>query len=66
MQLVAMGYSISEARLGLRSANGSVSEAITKISERKERKKSRAKQEKEDARKSKIAKKLGKSANGEW
>ncbi|KAJ8019466.1 NEDD8 ultimate buster 1 [Holothuria leucospilota] len=66
MQLVAMGYEVSDARLGLRAADGSISEAIAKITERKERKQKQAKQEKEEQRKGKLAKRLGKSANGEW
>lgn len=66
MQLVAMGYEVSDARLGLRAADGSISEAIAKITERKERKQKLAKQEKEEQRKGKLAKRLGKSANGEW
>ena len=66
MQLVSMGYEIREARLGLRSAGGNVSHAITKIQERKDRKKEIAEKEKEEREQKKLQRKIGKTADGSW
>lgn len=65
MQVVSMGFDISEARLGLRAAAGNVSNAISKITERRERKKEIAEKEKEERRKKKLAVRLGKTADGQ-
>ncbi|XP_072034436.1 NEDD8 ultimate buster 1-like [Amphiura filiformis] len=65
MQVVSMGFDISEARLCLRATGGNVSNAITKITERRERKKEIIEKEKEKRQKKRLALKLGKTADGQ-
>lgn len=66
MQLMSMGYEMSEARLGLRAAAGNVSHAITKILERRDRRKEIAEKEKEERRQKTIQRRLGKTTDGSW
>ncbi|XP_071489465.1 NEDD8 ultimate buster 1-like [Diadema antillarum] len=66
MQLMSMGYDMVESRLGLRAAGGSVSHAVTKIIERRERKREIAEKEKEEAKRKRQQRRIGKTADGNW
>ncbi|XP_071943030.1 NEDD8 ultimate buster 1-like [Antedon mediterranea] len=64
--LIGMGFTTSEARLGLRAANGSLSLAVNKITDRKERRKEIAAKEREEDKKRELQRQIGKAANGQW
>ncbi|XP_071792301.1 NEDD8 ultimate buster 1-like [Asterias amurensis] len=66
MQVISMGFDVREARLGLRAAHGSVSLAVTNITEQRERRKEIQEKEKQKQKKRRLEKRLGKTANGEW
>ncbi|XP_013387690.1 NEDD8 ultimate buster 1 [Lingula anatina] len=64
-EVVSMGFTPQEARLGLRGSNGSVSTAVAYIMKKKEEKKKMRLKEKEEREKRKKEKRLGKTASGE-
>jgi len=66
VQLMDMGYTVREARLGLRAAKGDLQAAVDHINiGKEERAKIRAK-EKEERKLQKKRKRLGKCADGSW
>ncbi|KXJ08773.1 NEDD8 ultimate buster 1 [Exaiptasia diaphana] len=65
-QLVSMGFTVREARLGLRACDGDVTHAIDYITRRKQEFKERQEREKEERKQKRIQRKLGKTASGEW
>ncbi|EDO49070.1 predicted protein [Nematostella vectensis] len=65
-QMVAMGFSVREARLGLRCCHGDVTSAVDHITSKRQEKKERTLREKEEQKKKRAQRKLGKTANGEW
>ncbi|XP_064646683.1 NEDD8 ultimate buster 1-like [Lineus longissimus] len=62
-QVMTMGFSQQEARLGLRACQGSVDGAIAHIISRREERKEVKKKEKEEKR---LRRLLGKTADGKW
>ncbi|XP_077997726.1 NEDD8 ultimate buster 1-like [Glandiceps talaboti] len=65
-EIMAMGFSEAEARLGLRTSQGNIEGAVMKITDKREERKQIAKRESEERKKKKRSRKLGKTANGEW
>ena len=61
-----MGYSVAEARLGLRASMGDRKLAVEKIINRREEKADILKKEKEERERGKLRDKLGKCADGSW
>jgi len=66
LQLMDMGYTIVEARLGLRSAKGDLEGAVEHINARREERERIRTKEKEERRLEKKRRKLGKCADGSW
>jgi len=66
MEVVSMGYSVPEARLGLRAAKGDVAKAVELILRRKEEREKVRKEEEEERERDKLRKRLGRCANGSW
>jgi len=66
MEIVSMGYSVAEARLGLRASMGDRKLAVEKIINRREEKADILKKEKEERERGKLRDKLGKCADGSW
>jgi len=66
MEIVSMGYSVGEARLGLRASMGDRKLAVEKIINRREEKADILKKEKEERERGKLRDKLGKCADGSW
>lgn len=64
-EVMALGYSALEARLGLRSGRGNVELAVNYILNKRKEKEDIYKKEKEERQKRKEARKYGKTANGE-
>ncbi|RDD45242.1 NEDD8 ultimate buster 1 [Trichoplax sp. H2] len=65
-QLMVMGFSSVEARLGLRSSNGNVEKAIGYIMDRQRERKKRKEIEREERQKKRKRERLGKTVQGEW
>ncbi|CAH1248996.1 NUB1 [Branchiostoma lanceolatum] len=65
-ELMTMGFSGAEARLGLRACSNNVQAAVTHIMQKQEERREIKKKEQEERRQKKLAKKLGKTANGDW
>lgn len=66
MEIASMGYSIAEARLGLRSARGDVKLAVEHILRRREEKEAIRKKEEEESERSRLRERLGQCADGSW
>ena len=66
MEIVSMGYSVGEARLGLRASLGDRKLAVEHIVRRKEEKMEVRRKEKEERERAKLRDKLGRCANGSW
>jgi len=66
VEVAGMGYSIAEARLGLRSAHGDIKFDVDHIIRRREKKEEIKKKEAEEQVRSKLRNKLGKCADGSW
>jgi len=65
-QIVEMGYTVQEARLGLRAARGSLELAVDHINTRREEKAEIRRKEQEDRELEKLREKLGKCGDGSW
>ncbi|XP_020607233.1 NEDD8 ultimate buster 1-like isoform X2 [Orbicella faveolata] len=65
-QLLIMGFSESEARLGLRACQGDTTSAVDYITQKRQEKKERREKEKKDRTRKKLERKLGKTGTGEW
>ncbi|KAJ1529541.1 hypothetical protein ONE63_006313 [Megalurothrips usitatus] len=63
-QIVALGYSTSEALLGLRASSGSLDGAVAKICEWQEERKRAREQNRKERAKERARAKLGKTADG--
>ena len=66
MELVSIGYTIPEARLGLRASFGDRKLAVDHIMRRREEKAEIRKKEKEERERGKLREKLGRCGNGDW
>ena len=66
MEIVSMGYTVAEARIGLRASLGDRKLAVEHIMRRREEKQEIRRKEKEERERSKLREKLGKCANGNW
>jgi len=66
MEIVSMGYLISEARVGLRASMGDKKMAVEHILRRREEKADILKKEKEERDREKLREKLGRCADGNW
>ncbi|KAK3088676.1 hypothetical protein FSP39_022249 [Pinctada imbricata] len=64
-QVIGMGFKEQEARLGLRASRGDIERAVQHIMQRREEKAEIGKKVKEERRKKKLQKDLGKTASGE-
>lgn len=64
-QVMAMGFSAAEARLGLRVSGNNVTRALAHIIEQREEKQTRLKAERAERKHKRLEIKLGKTANGE-
>ncbi|XP_067126303.1 NEDD8 ultimate buster 1-like [Centruroides vittatus] len=65
-EVVALGYSPSEARVALRGCKGNLEQAVQYILKRKEELAEIHQKEKEERKYKKRQKELGKTVNGEW
>ncbi|CAF0805452.1 unnamed protein product [Didymodactylos carnosus] len=65
-QVMLMGYSDVEARLGLRASMGNIERAIDHILERRRTKQERAEAERQRIQEQHIQSKYGKTQNGNW
>ena len=66
VEIVSMGYSMAEARTGLRAALGDRKLAVEHIMRRRDEKAEIVRKEKEERERSKLRDKLGRCANGNW
>ena len=66
MEIVSIGYTVGEARLGLRASLGDRKLAVEHIVRRREEKQEVRRKEKEERERSKLRDKLGRCANGSW
>jgi len=66
LEIVSLGYSIAEARLGLRASLGDRKLAVDHIMRRREEKAEILKKEKEERERGKLREKLGRCGNGDW
>jgi len=66
MEIVSMGYSLAEARVGLRSALGDRKLAVDHIIKRREEKEEILRKEKEERERGKLRERLGRCADGSW
>lgn len=62
----SLGYSISDARLGLRACRGGIDAAYLYLQRREQERAERVKREKEEEERNRQRKKLGKTANNQW
>lgn len=60
------GYSVADARLGLRACRGDLNGACLFLQRREEEKKERLKREEEEEKLERERKKLGKTTSGQW
>ncbi|XP_028403320.1 NEDD8 ultimate buster 1-like [Dendronephthya gigantea] len=65
-QMISMGFGASESRLALRSCNGDITMAVGYISRKREENEKQLKERREKRKQQKFARKLGKTAKGEW
>merc|ERR1719245_2554713 len=66
VEIVSMGYTMAEARTGLRAALGDRKLAVEHIMRRRDEKAEVRRKEKEERERSKLRDKLGRCANGSW
>lgn len=66
MEIVSMGYTVAEARLGLRASLGDRKLAVDHIIRRREEKAEILKKEKEERERGRLREKLGRCGNGDW
>eukprot|EP00092_Neocalanus_flemingeri_P007331 GFUD01007917.1.p1 GENE.GFUD01007917.1~~GFUD01007917.1.p1 ORF type:complete len:590 (+),score=221.00 GFUD01007917.1:891-2660(+) len=66
MEIASMGYSIAEARVGLRASLGDRKLAVDHIIKRREEKEQILKKEKEERDRGKLRDRLGRCADGSW
>jgi len=66
MLIASMGYSIPEARLGLRASQGDTKLAVEHILRKREEKEEIRKKEEEEREREKLREKLGHCADGSW
>merc|ERR1719154_199508 len=66
MEIASMGYTISEARVGLRAALGDRKLAIDHIIKKREEKEEILRKEKEERERGKLRERLGRCADGSW
>jgi len=66
LEIASMGYSIPEARLGLRTSQGDRKLAVDHILRRREEKEDIRKKEEEEREREKLREKLGRCADGSW
>jgi len=66
LDIASMGYSIAEARLGLRAAQGDRKLAVEHIMKKREEKQEIRKKEEEERERGKLRDKLGRCADGNW
>merc|ERR1712029_1158881 len=66
MEIASMGYSIAEARLGLRASLGDRKLAVEHILRRRDERQEIRKKEKEERERGRLRDKLGHCANGSW
>ncbi|KAL9958299.1 hypothetical protein ACROYT_G035299 [Oculina patagonica] len=65
-QLLIMGFSESEARLGLRACQGDTTSAVDYITQKRQEKNERKEKEEKERKRTKLERKLGKTGSGEW
>ena len=63
---VKIGYTVSEARLGLRATQGDVNQACLYLQRRRDEKEKLIEREQEEERLNRERKKIGKTVNGKW
>ncbi|XP_052243561.1 NEDD8 ultimate buster 1-like [Dreissena polymorpha] len=63
--MMCLGYSEVESRLGLRSCDGNVANAVQHVMKRREEKAENARKRHKERKRNQIAKHLGKTANGQ-
>ena len=66
LQTVKLGYTVSEARLGLRATRNDVNQACLYLEQRRDEKEKRIEREKEEEKLNRERKKMGKTVNGNW
>ena len=66
MEIVSMGYTVAEARTGLRASLGDRKLAVDHIIRRREERAEVARKEKEERERARLREKLGRCANGNW
>ena len=66
MEIVSMGYSLAEARLGLRASLGDRKLAVDHIMRRREEKAEILRVEREERERGKLRERLGRCGNGDW
>jgi len=66
MEIASMGYSIAEARVGLRATLGDRKLAVDHIIKRREEKEDIRRKEKEEKERGKLRDRLGRCADGNW
>jgi tetratricopeptide (TPR) repeat protein len=66
LEIASMGYSLAEARLGLRAAVGNRKEAVEHIMRRREEKEALHRKEREERERGDLREKLGRCADGSW
>lgn len=64
--LISLGYSLSDARLGLRACRGDLNAACIYLQRREMERQERKKKEEEEEERNRERKKLGKTANNQW
>lgn len=65
-QVMAMGYSAAEARLGLRASGGSIEAAVHRIIEDRETKDRLEQEDQRRYHEHQVQKRFGKTASGKW
>jgi len=65
-QLVSIGYTPKEARLGLRASQGNIEGAVLHITMKRDERKEIRRKEKEERELERLRKKLGQCADGTW
>jgi len=66
LEIASMGYTIAEARLGLRAAQGDRKLAVEQIMKRREEKQEMRRKEEQERELGKLRDKLGRCADGNW
>ena len=66
LEVISIGYSVAEARLGLRAALGDVKLAVEHIQRRQEQREEQRKKEEEERQREKLRARLGRCADGRY